>query len=65
MTSNNTSPATKRGRGRPRIGSKIQIILPPDLVADIDAEATRRSITRSDEIRRRCTAFARIEEPQP
>lgn len=65
MSNDSAPPAAKRGRGRPRIGVKVQIILPPDLVSDIDAESVRRSSTRSDEIRRRCAALARIEEPQP
>jgi hypothetical protein len=53
-------PAARRGRGRPSIGREIKLAVPDDLLADIDAEAKRRGITRADEIRRRCDALARL-----
>jgi hypothetical protein len=53
------TPAATRGRGRPPIGPQVPVRIPADLLADIDAEADRRGITRSDEIRRRCEALRR------
>lgn len=48
------TPAPRRGRGRPAIGDRVSVILPRDLLADLDAEAAARGTTRAEEIRRRC-----------
>lgn len=57
MTTPAESAAAPRGRGRPRVGTKIEVIIPDDLLADIEAAAARRDTDRSTEIRRRCGAF--------
>lgn len=42
------SPAPKRRVGRPALGkTRVLISIEPDLLADLDAEAGERSMTRS------------------
>lgn len=59
MTKSAPVPAASRGRGRPAIGPEIKVCFPVALLEDIDAEAERRRITRTEEIRRRCQILAR------
>jgi metal-responsive CopG/Arc/MetJ family transcriptional regulator len=69
-----TEQSKKRGRGRPRKEQKIRnqqpltVMLPPDLIAALDAEAERQRLaSRSEVIRRACQAYLeRLEgEEQP
>lgn len=53
------APAAKRGRGRPPVGVRVPVLIPPDLLEDIDREARERETTRAAEIRRRCQILAR------
>lgn len=39
------------GRGRPTTGTKVQVRIPPDLLARIDAEAEREGVTRAEAVR--------------
>lgn len=37
--------------GRPTIGPQIKVRLPRELIAELDAEAQRRAVTRSELVR--------------
>jgi hypothetical protein len=39
------------GRGRPAIGERVEVRIPPDLLARLDAEAARQGITRAELVR--------------
>lgn len=43
--------------GRPEIGKPINIRLPDDVLADVDAFATRRDISRAEVIRQAVKQF--------
>lgn len=45
-----------RGRGRPRIGTRVVLTIPDGVLADIDAHALVAGIDPHDEIRRRLAA---------
>lgn len=40
--------------GRPRIGTQVSMIFPPDMLARIDADAERQGIARAEWVRRAC-----------
>jgi hypothetical protein len=40
-----------RRRGRPTAGMKVEVRIPPDVLAIIDAEAAERGVTRSAHLR--------------
>ena len=40
--------------GRPRIGTQVSMIFPPDMLAKIDADAERQGISRAEWVRRAC-----------
>ena len=42
-----------RGRGRPRIGTKVPVVIPDDVLADIDASAAAHGGDRAAEVRAR------------
>lgn len=52
-----TAPA--RGRGRPRIGTRVVLTVPDDVLAHVDAAATAAGHDRADEIRARLAAPTR------
>lgn len=39
------------GRGRPAIGERVEVRIPPDALARLDAEAARQGITRAELVR--------------
>ena len=41
----------KRGRGRPVIGRRVPVVLPEDLIADLDAYASQHGISRAEAVR--------------
>jgi metal-responsive CopG/Arc/MetJ family transcriptional regulator len=45
------APAAKRGRGRPPVGTRVHVHLPPDLLTEIDRRAATGQVTRADIIR--------------
>ena len=48
--------ATSRGRGRPEVGPRIPVRLPPHVLAHVDAWADAEGVTRAEAIRRLLTA---------
>lgn len=44
-------PAPTRGPGRPPVGPAIEVRLPPEVLAWLDAEAQREGTTRADLVR--------------
>jgi metal-responsive CopG/Arc/MetJ family transcriptional regulator len=51
MTEPAAPPAAKRGRGRPAIGARVHVHLPPDLLAEVDRQADAAHMTRAQMIR--------------
>ena len=47
-----TTTHTTRGRGRPPIGPTVELRLPPEVLAHIDAWADAEGVTRAEAIRR-------------
>ena len=39
------------GRGRPAIGERVEVRIPPDLLARLDADADRHGVTRAEHLR--------------
>ncbi len=52
---------TPRGRGRPKVGDRVVVRLPPEMLWEVDQRATAAGTTRADEIRH-LIALA-LEEP--
>ena len=51
MTTPDTTPAPTRGRGRPAIGDRIELRLPADVLAAVDAEAAELGWKRAELVR--------------
>lgn len=53
-----------RGRGRPRIGTRVVLTIPDDVLAHIDAAAAAAGHDRADEVRARLAAPMLPPEPR-
>lgn len=49
--STDETPATARGRGRPPIGDRVELRLPADVLAAVDAEAEQLGWKRAELLR--------------
>lgn len=52
MTTDTPPPPVARGRGRPPVGVRVDVRLPTDVLAEVDAAATDEGVPRAEMLRR-------------